>query len=371
MNKEGVSEIGIIGLMSGSSLDGVDLVYCSFSYKVSPKFYIKSWSIDCAQTIPLDESLLLLLKTVNHLTGRELSLLDHKLGVFFGKITQDFIQKNKLNPDFISSHGHTVFHYPKEGFTLQIGHPAEIVAATGLPVMADFRSIDVALKGQGAPLAPIVDQYLFGDYDVLVNLGGIMNLSFVKSGTKTIAYDVAPCNQSLNYLAMKLGREYDDQGKLAAEGKVNDSLLKELNDWYFFEIAYPKSLDNTEISNEFNPILDQYDISIQDKMATVVELIAQHLKRAILEQNLQQGAKIFITGGGAFNLFLINRMRALIPNCHIIVPDKTLVSFKEGLLLALLGLLRLNNQVNVLKNVTGCSSDHIGGAIYQGITKII
>ncbi len=361
----------IIGLMSGSSLDGVDLVHCEFDIQTKPQFEMLDWSITHAQTIPFDQQTISRIKHAINLSGKDLALLDHDLGRLFGEMVQNFIEINHLDPDFISSHGHTVFHYPTEGFTLQIGHPSEIVAKTGLPVIGDFRSTDIALNGQGAPFAPIVDRYLFSNYDVLVNLGGIMNASFLNDPNNIIAFDIAPCNQTLNHLASALGHAFDNRGRLAAGGTANPSLLSELSYWPFFAKTYPKSLDNTEIQTEFHAIIHRSAISLEDKLATVVELIALKLKEAVETQLAGINPKILLTGGGAFNDFMVHCFRKNIPNATIIIPDEILISFKEGLLMTLMGLLRVSNQVNVMKSVTGGKSDHVAGAIYQGLIKRI
>lgn len=357
--------------MSGSSLDGLDIVHCFFEITSEPSFQINSWQITCAETIGFDNELIKHLKTATNLTAKSLIKLDHDFGRILGELTQNFIDKNELDPDFISSHGHTVFHNPKEGFSLQIGHPVEIVAKTGLPVIGDFRSTDIALGGQGAPFAPIVDLLLFSEYDVMVNLGGIMNASFLKSDGQIIAYDLAPCNQTLNHLAQLEGKLFDDQGQIASNGKTNDDLMLKLQNWEFFKKNGPKSLDNSEIKKDFHTILNEFVIPTADKMHTTVELIAVKLKESIEAQNYINHPKILLTGGGAFNKYLVERFRMHLPDAEFIVPSETIISFKEGLLMALMGLLRINNQPNVLKSVTGCNKDHIAGAVYQGTKKYI
>lgn len=371
MISAGKNEIDITGLMSGSSLDGLDLVNVHFEYKTEPDFKILSWVITHAETAPFDPEFISLLRQGPMMSARELLSLDHKAGRTFGRMVQNFIEKNQIKPDLISSHGHTIFHNPSEGYTLQIGHPAEIVAITGLPVAGDFRNFDIALKGQGAPFAPVVDLYLFSEYDILVNLGGIMNASFMHPDKTLTAFDIAPCNQTLNYLASLAGSPYDDKGKMAATGKIHPELFEALSDWPFFKKGIPKSLDNTEIRHDFHAILDKYAIKLEDKLATAAELIACELRNAVKKYSSASDPTIFLTGGGAFNDFLVNQFSKKLPGAIIIVPDEVLISFKEGLLLALMGLLRITNQVNVLKSVTGSKSDQVAGALYQGIKKYI
>lgn len=362
-----VSTYNIIGLMSGSSLDGLDIVHCTFEVSHLPGFSIKDWKITHAETIEFDNKLKESLLNAVHLSGRELCKLDHELGRVFGQMTADFIDKYKLSPEFISSHGHTVFHFPADGFTCQAGHPAEIAAITQLPVIGDFRSTDIALHGQGAPFAPIVDKMLFGEFDVLVNMGGILNITFLQPDKEVLAYDVCPCNQTLNYLASHFNKAYDENGNIASTGKPDVVLLQVLSEWEYFKLSTPKSLDNSQIKTQFHKIIDDHSISVEDKLATITELIAKCLADAINEVMPDSSPRILLTGGGAFNSFLVSKIREYLKSAEIIIPDKTIISYKEGLLLALMGLLRINNVPNVLKSVTGSHADHVAGAVYQGI----
>ncbi len=357
--------------MSGSSLDGLDVVHCLFDIVHIPEFKILNWQITHAETITFDDEILKKLNEAVDYSGRNLVQFDHELGKVFGNMTANFIKRNNLSPDFISSHGHTVFHATQLGFTLQIGHPAEIVATTELPVVGDFRSTDIALKGQGAPFAPIVDHWLFSDYDILVNLGGIMNITFLNTPDGVIAYDIGPCNQTLNYLASLTGAEYDKDGTMAAAGKTDDNLLQKLKAWPYFELPIPKSLDNSHIKTNFHNIIDNHTATVQNKLATMTELIAFKLAETVNSNKYDSIPRIMLAGGGAFNNYLVSRMKHYSGDAEMILPDKSVISYKEGLLLALMGLLRIHNIPNVLKSVTGSKTDHIAGAVYQGIKKQI
>ena len=347
----------ILGIMSGSSLDGIDLALCEFEKEKSG---IK-WKILKADTIEYSDEWKEKLKKLPHLSGRELTLADYHIGYLFGKESKRFLGNEKV--DFIASHGHTVFHEPDNMMTLQIGNGSAIAAASGISTIYDFRSMDIGFGGQGAPVVPIADRDLFPGFTALVNIGGISNISIKKSG-EIFAYDISPANQLLNFLAQKTGKEYDKDGEMASKGKVVDELMKKLLSFDYFDQDYPKSLDNNFIKNNFIPILENDNNSIEDKMATCVEFIAKtladELKKHLGNSNNKQ---VMITGGGARNTFLIKRITALSKGMNIIVPDNLIIDFKEALMIAYMGYLRVNKENNVLSSVTGASRDSIGGTV--------
>jgi len=350
-----------IGLMSGTSLDGLDMVEVTFNYSTE-----NQWSFTAlnTKTLTYKNELKEQLIQSKQLSGQELMLLNNRLGEFFGIAINDFIKENKIPKtaiDFIASHGHTVFHQPDKNFTLQIGSGAEIAAKTGINVLCDFRSTDVALGGQGAPLVPIGDQFLFSNYDICLNLGGIANLSFSQK-QQAIAYDVAPCNIVLNALAQQLGAEYDKSGNFARQGSVNQELLNKLNALTFYTQVTPKSLGIEWIENHIFPLLEKSSLSIQDQLCTFVEHISHQLKAAFPTES----KTVLATGGGAWNTFLIERI-AQVSNKTIIVPDEKIVNYKEAIIFAFLGVLRMRKEVNCLQSVTGATKDNVGGALYLGV----
>ncbi|UII28678.1 anhydro-N-acetylmuramic acid kinase [Fulvivirga maritima] len=348
------TEFKVIGLMSGTSLDGLDIAYCHFT-----KDSAWSFSLEKATMVKYPEKILKTLVGSTQLSAVELQELDHSLGEYIGSVVKDFIDAESLKVDFIASHGHTVFHQPDKNFTTQIGNGNDISAVTQLPVIYDFRSMDVALGGQGAPLVPIGDKLLFHDYEYCLNLGGIANISFEKQG-KRIAFDISPCNMILNYLANKLDLEYDDRGKLAEEGMLIPELLEKFNVLNYYTQPWPKSLGYEWVEKEFFPFLDSPSYAIKDLMRTCVEHTAIQIVNVIKDSG--GSGKILITGGGAFNDFLISRMRDLIGSNHtLLVPGATLVSFKEAVVFAFLGVLNVNGENNCLASVTGASSDSCGG----------
>ncbi len=345
----------VVGLMSGTSLDGVDLALCRIEIKKGKWEY----EIECAETISYT------LRQRNNLAGLsdvpavKFAEEHVSFGRFLGGAVKDFLKINKSKADFISSHGHTIFHQPKKIFTTQIGDGAALSAACGLPVVCDFRSADVALGGQGAPLVPIGDQLLFGSYSHCLNLGGIANISFVKTGRRT-AFDICPVNIVLNALAMKRGSGFDNGGRLAGKGSIQRELLSKLNSIAYYKKSFPKSLGREDIENYFFKALNYHKSSIEDKLRTFCEHIAIQISNAIKDKS----GSVLVTGGGAYNSFLMERIKA---HCrlNIVIPDRQTIEFKEALIFAFLGVLRWRNEVNCLSSVTGAQRDSSGGAIYH------
>ena len=343
-----------IGLMSGTSLDGLDIAHCSFTIANG----MWSYQIEHVHTTPYPNTILTKLVKSTQSSGLDLCLLDIELGKWMGKEVNKFIQLYSLSIDLVASHGHTVFHQPDKNLTVQIGNGLEIFNGCGITVINDFRSKDVSLGGNGAPLVPIGDQLLFGEYEACLNLGGIANISYDEKEQR-IAYDIVPVNMVLNQLAQQLEKPFDNQGNIARNGIINIELLGKLNALPFYNNKPPKSLGSEWVEKHLFPLLQQSKISVQDQLATVVEHIALQLS-----QHLSIG-KTLITGGGAYNVFLIERLIRLTSSNHtLIVPDNVIVEFKEAMIFAFLGVLRIRNETNCLKSVTGASKNNSGGIIY-------
>ena len=343
--------------MSGTSLDGVDIACCTFSFR-------KRWTfaVEKAETVRYSGEWFTKLKDAHALSAVQLLELDHAYGKFLGTLCKSFIKKNKIKKvDFISSHGHTIFHQPDKGFTLQIGNGNDINTVTGLPVIFDFRSLDVANKGQGAPLVPIGDKHLFNDYDVCLNLGGIANLSYEQKKQR-VAFDVCYVNMGLNYLTEKIGKKYDEYGEIASSGELNTELLSKLNAVYSITQKKRPALAREFFEQKIQPLLDQEEISIYDRLRTFTESIAQQLSDAILKS--KKNATVLCTGGGSLNSFLMYRM---VEHCGdgatLVIPEKEIVDFKEAIVFAFLGVLRSRNEGNCLKSVTGATQDSSAGLI--------
>lgn len=345
----------VIGVMSGTSLDGLDLAYLHF-YKENLHW---RFEIIKAETFSYDENWRLTLNSAFNFNQQELEVLNENYTDFLANQIRLFIEENKIvELDAICSHGHTILHQPENGFTLQIGNLPKIVSFLNKTVVCDFRVQDVQLGGQGAPLVPMGDELLFSEFDYCLNLGGFSNISFSKDG-KRIAFDISPVNIVLNYFTEKIGLEYDEYGKLAQSGKVNVDLLQELNSISFYQKAFPKSLGKEFIQEEILPIIEKYNLSIQDALRTFVEHTAIQISNVV-----DDNSKVLITGGGAYNTFLINRLDVLKPNVDWIIPNDDLIQFKEALIFGFLGVLRLRNEINVLSSVTGASKNHSSGNIF-------
>jgi anhydro-N-acetylmuramic acid kinase len=346
----------VTGLMSGSSLDGVDLAYCEFS-RVSGKW---NYRIIEAETIPYPDPLKDMLGKAAGWGMERILELDRVLGNHFAGIINDFHSRHRLSPDLIASHGHTLLHNPREGITFQAGHGRTMADRTGITVVCDFRTGDVAQGGQGAPLAPVGDRLLFGEFDACVNLGGFSNISF-EDGAGRIAYDIGPANLALNWIAGLVGMELDRDGELARQGMVDDLLLERLNSLEYYSSAPPKSLGREWFTGIFLPLIRESGLAPADLMATVAEHMAVQLSAAI---GLSRAKTVLVTGGGALNRALIERLR-LHSTADIQLPDIRLVCFKEALIFALLGLLRTLGEINCLASATGGRSDLSAGTIYQ------
>lgn len=354
----------VIGIMSGTSLDGLDICLAQFTTEGDHWKY----EIESAETFPYSSEWISKLvsaekKSKNGRAGEELMPLHSEYGKFLGEQVISFIEKNKVaKPEFVASHGHTIFHEParfigEKGYTFQLGAGAALRAACGIPVVCDFRTLDVSLGGQGAPLVPIGDALLFGQYDYCLNLGGFANISFDKNG-KRIAYDICPANYVLNYLARRVGKQFDDEGNLAASGKIISTILENLDALPYYKKSAPKSLGREWVEESVFPLLAA-TVKTEDLLRTYTEHIVGQISKSIAGQG-----KLLITGGGAHNSFFINRLKEKCKN-EIIIPDSKTIDFKEALVFAFLGLLRWRNQINTLASVTGAIRNSSGGEIFR------
>ena len=343
----------VISLMSGTSLDGVDIACCEYRYE-------NGWSFKllACETIPYDSDWENKLRTAHKLSALDFVSLNVDYGYYLGNLVKSFCLTNALSADYVSSHGHTIFHQPMRGVTVQIGSGAAISAACELPVVCDFRTMDVALKGQGAPLVPIGDKLLFSEYDYCLNLGGIANISFEVNNERK-AFDVSACNIVLNHYASLKGMQYDNKGELAANGAVHKPLLKALSKLEYYSLPFPKSLGREDIDRIVFPIIDSFQLPVEDVLATFSVHIAEMISSAIHNSD----GKIIVTGGGAFNTTLIRQIAERI-KLQMVVPEEDTINFKEAIIFGFLGVLRMEKQINCLKSVTGATVDTCGGAIY-------
>ncbi len=344
-----------LGLMSGTSLDGIDMALCTFSGEGSHLAH----RIIRACTVPYEPEFRVRLANATKLSAIEYTRLDIALGQLMAQHINHWLGDGD-KPDFIASHGHTVFHDPAAGLTTQIGSGAVIAAHTGITTVCDFRTGDVALGGQGAPLVPIGDELLFGQYDACLNLGGFSNISY-RSGGQRLAFDIAPCNMALNMLAEMLGQPFDRNGVTASDGQLIPELCLELDKLSYYRLPPPKSLGKEWFDACFSPLLSQYlkTHSVQDCLRTVVEHIAGQIARAVP----RSATTMLTTGGGAHNTYLLQRLKDNWDG-QVVVPDALTIDYKEALVFAFLGMLRLRGSENSLKSVTGASRNSCGGAVY-------
>lgn len=354
-----------IGLMSGSSLDGLDIAFVelheergdwSFEIKAADCFsYNSEWKDRLQQATQLD--------------ARSYLLLHAAYGHYLGNEVNRFIEKHQLHykVGLVASHGHTTFHDPAKKMTGQLGDGAAIAAVTRLPVVSDLRALDVAFGGQGAPIVPVGEKLLFKDFSMFLNLGGIANISFNLPGSY-IAFDVCPANRVMNMLAALEGKEYDDEGRMAAAGVVHDELLSKLNELDYYKKPYPKSLSNMFGTEVVYPLISSFNLDPSDALRTYASHIAQQVKSAIIQQPRMESSSLLVTGGGALNQFLISLMQEELQSIPIklVVPEENIIQYKEALVMALIGVLRWRQEYNVLSTVTGAERDSIGGAVWIG-----
>ncbi len=360
-----------IGLMSGSSLDGLDIVFAEFTEQAG------KWSFDIKHTAcyTYEEEWANCLKNAVDLPARDYQLLHTAYGHYLGQKVNEFIASNGLQYQvgLIASHGHTTFHLPAQRMTAQLGDGAAIAAETGLPVVSDLRAMDVALGGQGAPIVPIGERYLWSEYDYFLNIGGIANISV--AGEPPLGgwgFDVCPANRVLNMLANDAGKEFDEGGRMAASGSVNQSLLEKLNSLEYYSLPHPKSLANDFGTDVIYPLIKSAGVNIRDALRTYTGHIAFQASRSVSSLNKHKpqttNHKLLATGGGAFNTFLIQQLQEHLKKygIEVVVPDEKLVNFKEALIMAFIGVLRWRQEYNVLSSVTGAVRDSIGGALWNG-----
>lgn len=344
----------ILGIMSGTSLDGLDFALCKFQ-KTNNKY---NYKIIATKFFPYNKEFKNKLSNAHKLNTFDFIKFHKTYGKLIGIKTNEFL-KNKTKPDFIASHGHTIFHKPEENITFQIGDGAFIAAETNIPVISDFRNLDTALQGQGAPLVPIGDKLLFKEYDFCINLGGFANISYEENNLRT-AFDICPVNFIINNFMKSLGKEYDKNGTAGKKGKIKHELLKQLNEIPFYSEKPPKSLGREYTEKYFLPIFEKFKISSEDKIRTLYKHIAFQISEIV---NTKKEAKILLTGGGSHNTFLVSEIKKTTKN-KIIIPDNQIIDFKEAIIFAFLGFLRISKEINTLKSVTGAVKNNIGGSVF-------
>ena len=362
--------MNILSLMSGSSLDGIDIGII----QIDQNDQEISWKIIDAKTFQYTKEWKEKLVTATQINTQKLLSLNAAYARYNASLVLEYLSKTSSNnmPAAISFHGHTIFHNIADGYSFQLGCSATLAALTKYPVVGDFRTMDIALGGQGAPLMAIVDELLFPEYSINLNLGGICNLS-TNSNHKYVAYDIAPCNQLLNCIAGFKGLDYDEDGKLASSGKVQNDFLEYLESDKYYSLGFPKSLDNSYIRTNILVGIDLFGDHFEDLMYTACYFIAKRIKKEIQELikrgYLQgQNLKMLLTGGGALNVELVKLIQEFckVDKIEIIVPDQIIVEYKELLLMGLLAYNRIEKKTNVFAKYTGAINDSISACLYEG-----
>ncbi|MCK0160154.1 anhydro-N-acetylmuramic acid kinase [Allomuricauda sp. F6463D] len=352
----------VLGLMSGTSLDGLDMAYCHFCEENGQwKFSIKNTS-----EINYSDEMREHLKNAIHLSEEQHALLHKDYGIWLGQQTKNFLEELGEDVDFIASHGHTSHHRPVDGVTFQLGDGQLLANTSGKQVVCDFRTKDVSLKGQGAPLVPIGDKLLFHEYDFCLNLGGISNISFDKNGER-IAYDIGLANMPLNYITHKMGLPYDNNGKLARSGKLDHNLFTKLNSLEYYQLPHPKSTGYEWFTSEITPLIKAAKIPNEDLLHTFIHHNCEQIAISVhqYKNKSKSNSKLLVTGGGALNQFFMDTLLTKLgSSIEVTIPNKTLVAYKEALVFALMGVLRLEGKNNVLKSVTGATSDSCSGEVF-------
>ncbi len=369
------------GVMSGTSLDGLDISWCYFQCKEG------QWThkILIAETIPYPARWQLALGTAATLSGRQLIELHVAYGHYIGQTLRDFFVRHQIgSPGVIACHGHTIFHRPDLGYTFQLGSGAAIAAEVSAKLICDFRSLDVALQGQGAPLVPIGDQLLFHEYDYCLNLGGFANTSFEENG-KRRAYDICPLNFVINRLVEQQkvvdqpGKQksqanpehhlrFDPGGSMARKGFVDEALLNTMNALPFYHEKGAKSLGHEWVDEYIWPHIANSGLNFFDKLRTYYEHAAIQIGQSFSNKDRES---VLLTGGGCYNDFLVELIRDYAPdNVSLVLADPQTIEFKEALIFAFLGVLYLREESNCLSSVTGSTHSNIGGSMYFGSKKI-
>lgn len=344
-----------IGLMSGTSADGLDICCATFTFADG------RWTfrIDAARGYPYTPELRKQLsQSVQEMSARDFVAFHSEYGRFLGRKVNEFIEATGVRPDIIASHGSTVFHEPQKRIMFQIGDGAAIAAETGIPTVSDFRRLDIMLGGQGAPLVPIGDNLLFGEYDYCLNIGGFSNISW-REGERRVAFDISPVNYVINRYCRGIGLEMDRDGEIAARGQVCLPLLEKLDALEYYARPYPKSLGREWVESTVFPLLEESGLGLEDLLRTYYEHCARQFARVTVP-----GKRVLVTGGGAYNKFLISRMKEL-SACELMVPEAAIVEFKEALIFAFLGVLYMYDQPSCLRSVTGARQDSIGGMLFK------
>ncbi len=357
----------VVGVMSGTSMDGLDIAHCDLTEQENGNW---TYKINVAKTVAYNDLWRLRLSKLRNQNALNVYKTDRYFGEYIGELINEFLAEHNLDADLIGSHGHTIFHQPENNVSYQIGSPSAISAVTDIPTVANFRMMDVSKFGEGAPISGIGDRSLFGEFDMCLNLGGFANISGTVDG-KPIAYDICPCNILLNRIAREFGKEFDEDGQIAEQGSINYDLLSDLNSIDYYKLPYPKSLGREWINENFWFRVRESDASKEDRMKTLVDHVAQQIGSNIEDLTEDSStARVYVTGGGAHNKVLIDHLRTH-TDAEIIVPEADVIEYKEAVIFALLGVLRVQNKTNILSSYTGAENDSVAGELAGDFSRLL
>lgn len=353
----------ILGLMSGTSLDGLDMAYCRFDLQDNGQWdfellagktlsYSEEWKERLANAIELDED-----------AHQNLHL---EYAGLLAEHSRAFLKEINKTPDLVGSHGHTSHHRPQDGISFQLGDGQTLATLLNIPVVANFRQGDVELGGQGAPLVPIGDQLLFSDFSACLNLGGIANISFQNEQKERIAFDIGLANMGLNYLMRDQHPPYDKDGREARSGKINRALLEQLNSLPYFSLSPPKSTGLEWFKKDIQPLLDQSDLPRADLLCTLIQHMSEQIARVLPKADQKGEPSVLITGGGAYNSYWMQELKKVLPAPYeLVIPQDDWIEFKEALVFAFMALLRQREEINIYASVTGAKRNSSGGDLFH------
>ncbi|OUU01187.1 MAG: hypothetical protein CBB99_04860 [Bacteroidetes bacterium TMED39] len=358
----------IIGVMSGTSMDGLDIAHFTLSEREDKKW---DYKINHAKTIPYGDKWRLRLSKLRNQSSLVFYKTDRFFGQYIGECIADFLDENSLDADLIASHGHTIFHQPHNNLSVQIGDGNSITAMTGIPSVTNFRAMDVIFGGHGAPLSAVGDELLFSEYDVCLNIGGFANISSNQNGAR-IGFDICPANILFNRIAREFGKDYDENGTIAESGKIDYQLLDKLNKIEYYHQSGSKTLGREWINDQFWFNVRESGISKEDKMKTLCDHVGSQIGNNIEDLTGGEGSvkRVLATGGGVHNKTLIDHIKTH-TDVEIVIPDDMLVKYKEALIFALLGILRVKNIDNIYKSVTGADDDVLAGSLHGNFSDLL
>ena len=350
-----------IGLMSGTSMDGLDIACCRF--EENEDHY--GFELVASQQVDFPEIWKSRLLNLPAQTAEVYAKTHVYFGHWLGQTVREFIHQHQLKPDFVAAHGQTIFHQPEKNFTAQIGDGETLASYLECPIVSNFRNKDVALGGQGAPLVPLGEKYLFPHQRLFLNLGGFSNLTY-----ETLAFDISPCNIVLNALAGRIDHDpplaYDPEGAIAASGTSDTALLRALNQLPYFQKKPPKSLGWEWVEAQVLPLLAATDRPVADLLHTYCLHIAAQIGIAA-DHVTASGQEILITGGGRHNRFLMQQIAQQLAARNIGIDTQatpSLIDYKEAIIFAFLGLRVLTGKTTALHTVTGAPFDNLSGAVH-------